>query len=75
VFLLQSILCEESCLLISRCVGDRWNMADSDEDLGRNRRSEAEDQEWSITGRVLGSRMIGRSGDVMCSLYHTQGDE
>jgi hypothetical protein len=27
------------------------------------------------TGRVLGGQMIGRSGDVVCGLRHTQRDE
>jgi hypothetical protein len=27
------------------------------------------------TGRVLGGRTIGRSGDIMCGLYRAQGDE
>jgi hypothetical protein len=27
------------------------------------------------TGRVLSSRMIGRSGDAVCSLYCARGDE
>jgi hypothetical protein len=26
-------------------------------------------------GRVLGGRTIGRSGDVMCGLYHAHEDE
>jgi hypothetical protein len=30
------------------------DMEGSNEDLGRSRRSGAEDQEWSSTGRVLG---------------------
>jgi hypothetical protein len=27
------------------------------------------------TGRVLGGRMIERSGDAACGLHHTRGDE
>jgi hypothetical protein len=27
------------------------------------------------TGRVLGGRTIGMSGDIMCSLHRTRGDE
>jgi hypothetical protein len=27
------------------------------------------------TGRVLGGRMIGRSGDAVCGLYHAHEDE
>jgi hypothetical protein len=67
--------CGESCLLVSWCVGDRCDMMGSDEDLGRSRRSGAEDQGWSSTGRVLSGQTIGRSGDAMCGLYRTQGDE
>jgi hypothetical protein len=51
--------CEESCLLVSWCVGDRCDMVDSDEDLGRSKRPGAEDRGWSSTGRVLGGRTIG----------------
>jgi hypothetical protein len=61
-------------LLISWCVGDRCDMAGNDKDLGRNRRPGAENWGWLRIGRVLGGRMIGRSGDAMCSLYHVQGD-
>jgi hypothetical protein len=50
-------------------------MAGSDEDLSRSRRPDAEDQKWSSTGRVLGGRTIRRSGDTMCGLCRTQGDE
>jgi hypothetical protein len=50
-------------------------MASSDEDQGRSRRHGAEDRGWSSTGRVLGGRMIERSGDVVCSVHHAQGDE
>jgi hypothetical protein len=27
------------------------------------------------TGRIVGSQIIGRSGDVVCSLHHARGDE
>jgi hypothetical protein len=60
-------------LLISWCVGDRCDMAGSDEDLGRSRRPDAEDQGWSSTCQVLDGWMIGRSGDVVCGLYCAQG--
>jgi hypothetical protein len=30
------VSCGESCLLVSWCLGDRCDMADSDEDLGRS---------------------------------------
>jgi hypothetical protein len=45
--------CGESRLLVSWYVGNRCNMAGSDEDLGRSRRPAAEDWGWSSTGRVL----------------------
>jgi hypothetical protein len=70
-----AILCGESRLLISWCAGDRCDMVGSYEDHGRSRRRDAEDREWSSTGRVLGGQMIERSGDAMCGLYRTQGDE
>jgi hypothetical protein len=35
----------------------------------------AEDQWWSSTGRVLGGRMIEKSGDVICDLHYARGDE
>jgi hypothetical protein len=73
--LLLSILVGELCLLVSWCVGDRWNMAGSNEDLGRSSRSGAKDRGWSSTGRVLDDRMIGRSGDVVCGLHRAQGNK
>jgi hypothetical protein len=48
---------------------------DNDEDLGSSRRLGIEDLGWSSTGRVLGSRMIGRSGDAVCGLHRAQEDE
>jgi hypothetical protein len=50
-------------------------MTGSNEDLGMSRRPGAEDRGSSSTGRVLGGRMIRRSGDIRCGLYRTQGDE
>jgi hypothetical protein len=50
-------------------------MVGNDEDHGRSRRLGAEDRGWSDTGRVLGGRMIGRSGDAVCDLHHVRGDE
>jgi hypothetical protein len=50
-------------------------MAGSDEDRGRSRRLGAEDRAWSSTGRVLGGRMIERSGDAVCGLYCARGDK
>jgi hypothetical protein len=45
-------------------------MADSNEDRDRSRRLSAEDRGWSTTGRILGGRMIKRSGDTVCGMYH-----
>jgi hypothetical protein len=56
-------------IFVSWCVSDRCDMVGSDENLGRSRRPGAEDRGWSSTGRVLGGRTIGRSGDTVCSLY------
>jgi hypothetical protein len=75
VVLLLSILCGESYLFVSQCVGDRCDMAGSDEDLARSRRPGAEDRRWSNIDRVLDGRTIGRSGDAMRVLHHTQGDK
>jgi hypothetical protein len=50
-------------------------MAGSDEDHGRSRRPGVEDQVWSSTGRVLSGQTVERSGDAVCGLYRTQGDE
>jgi hypothetical protein len=73
--LLLSILCGESRLLVSWCVGDRCNMAGSDENLDRSRGPSVEDQGWSRIGRVLGGQTIGRSGDAVCGLHRAQRDE
>jgi hypothetical protein len=62
-------------LLVTWCVGDRCDMASSDEDLDRSRRPGAEDRGWSSTSRVLGGWMIGRSGNTMCGRHHAQGNE
>jgi hypothetical protein len=62
-------------LLVSWCVGDRCDMVDNDEDLGRRRRPGTEDWGWSRTSRVLSCRTIGRLGDSVCGLHHAQGDE
>jgi hypothetical protein len=50
-------------------------MAGSDENRGRSRRLGVEDRGWSSISRVLGDRMIRRSGDTVCSLHCAQGDE
>jgi hypothetical protein len=72
---LLSILCGESCLLVSWCACDRGDMASSDNDHGKSRRPGAENQGWSSASRVLGGWTIERLGDTVCSLYHAQGDE
>jgi hypothetical protein len=69
------VSCRESCLLISWCTDDRCSITGSDENLGRSRRHGAEDWRWSSTGRVLGGRMIERSGDAVCYLHREHGDE
>jgi hypothetical protein len=69
------VSCGESRLLVSWCIGDWCNMADSDEDLGKSRRPCADDQGCSGTGPVLGGLTIGRSGDAVCGLYQAQGDK
>jgi hypothetical protein len=50
-------------------------MVGSDEDHVRSRRSGAEDQGWSSTGRVLSGQTIERSGEVVCGLHRVQGDD
>jgi hypothetical protein len=50
-------------------------MVGNNEDRGRSRRLSVEDRGWSSIGRVLDSRTIERSGDVVCGLHHAQGDE
>jgi hypothetical protein len=69
---LLSILGGELRLLLSWYAGDRYGMTDSDKDHVRSRRPSAEDRGWSSTGRVLGGRMIGRSGDAVCGLHNAQ---
>jgi hypothetical protein len=62
-------------LLVSWCVGDRCDMAGSDEDRCRSRRPGAEDRGWSNIGRLLGGWTIERSEDILCGLHRAQGDE
>jgi hypothetical protein len=50
-------------------------MVGSDEDRGGSRRLGAESRGWSTTSQVLCGRTIERSGDTVCGLHHTQGDE
>jgi hypothetical protein len=69
------ILCGESHLLVSWCVGCRCDKAGTYEDHGRSRRPDADDRRWSNTGRVFGDQTIGRLGDAVCGLHHAQGDE
>jgi hypothetical protein len=47
----------------------------SNEDRDRSRGPGAENWGWSDTGQVLRGWTIKRSGDTVCGLYHTQGDE
>jgi hypothetical protein len=69
------IKCGELHLLVSWCVGDRCDMACSDKDHGMSRRPGAEDRGWSSIGRILGGRVIRKSGDAVCGLHRTWGDE
>jgi hypothetical protein len=62
-------------LVVSWCASSKCGMIDSDEDLCRSRRPDADDRGWSSTCRVQGGRTIGWLGDVMCDLYRGQGDE
>jgi hypothetical protein len=64
----------ESRLLFSWCAGDRCGMLCSDEDRGRSRRPDAENR-GGCTARILGGRMIERSGGTMRGLHRARGDE
>jgi hypothetical protein len=68
------VSCGELCLIVSWCAGVRCDMAGSNENRGMNSRPDAKDRD-SRTGRVFGGRMIGMSGDVVCDLHRTRGDE
>jgi hypothetical protein len=57
-------------LFVSCCVGDRCDIAGSDEDRDRSRRPATEDRGWSSIGRVLGGQTIKRSSDAVCGLHH-----
>jgi hypothetical protein len=50
-------------------------MTGSDEDQSRSRKLGAEDEGWSSISRVLGGRMIERSGGAVCGLHRAQGEE
>jgi hypothetical protein len=50
------VSCEETCLLVSWCVGDRCGMVGSDEDWVRSRRLSAENRGWLGRGQVLGAQ-------------------
>jgi hypothetical protein len=54
---------------------ENHDMTGSDEDHGTSRRPGADEWGWSSTGRILDGQTIKRSGDAMCGLYRTQGDE
>jgi hypothetical protein len=75
VLSLSLFLVRESRLFVSWSAGDRCCMTDNDEDHGRSRSPGVEDREWSGTGCVLSGRMIGRSDDVVCGLYHAREDD
>jgi hypothetical protein len=64
----------ELCLLVSWCARGRCDMVYRDEDHGRNRRPGAEDRD-DRTDRILGGRVIERSGDAVCGLHRAIGDE
>jgi hypothetical protein len=69
------VLCGESCLLVSWCAGDSYDMACSDEDHGRSRRPGADNRGWSNTGQQLGGRTIERLGDAVCGLHYEMRSE
>jgi hypothetical protein len=50
-------------------------MVCNNEDRGRSKRPDAEDQEWSSTGWVIGGWTIETSGDVVCDLHYAHRDE
>jgi hypothetical protein len=62
-------------LLVSRCVGDRCDMADSDKNHGRSRKSGAKNQKWSSTGQVHSGQTIERLDDAVCDLHRTHRDD
>jgi hypothetical protein len=64
----------ESRLLVLWCAGGRCGMVCSDEDRGRSRRH-SERIGDGRTGRVLGGQAIERSGDAVCGLHRSRGDE
>jgi hypothetical protein len=57
----------KSYLLVSWSAGDRCDMAGVGDLVQRTGDGRI--------GGVLSCRTIGRSGDVVCALYHQQGDE
>jgi hypothetical protein len=64
----------ESRLLVSWCAGGRCGKTCSDEDDERSRKLVLMTRDGR-TGRVLGDRVIERSGDVVCGLHRTREDE
>jgi hypothetical protein len=66
------IMCGETYLLVSWCVGGRCDMVGNDDNWGRSRRLGAEDRGWLGTSRVLSGWMIGRTGDAVCDLHRTR---
>jgi hypothetical protein len=61
-------------LLVSCCAGGRCGMAGSDEDRGRSRRPAAKNRGWSHRSGTWWPD-DGRSGDAVCSLHRTRGDD
>jgi hypothetical protein len=74
VLFVLSLSCSfgESCLLVSWCACGRCGKACNDEDgVGDLVQSTGDDR----TCRILGGRMIEKSGDVMCGLYRAHRDK
>jgi hypothetical protein len=69
MILLLSILCRETCLLVSWCVDDMCDMTRSDENLGRSRGPGVEDRVWSSTIWVAG-RLGGRVTPCAVCIMH-----
>jgi hypothetical protein len=68
LFYLENHICLCRCVQVA---GTAWRAADR----GRSRKPGAGDRGWLGTGRVLGGRTIGRSGDAVCGLHRAWGDE
>jgi hypothetical protein len=64
----------ESCLLVSWCAVSRCDMTCSNEDRGRSRRPDAEDQRWSHRSGTRWPSDL-EVGWAVCDLHHAHGDE